>query len=325
MCRGRIAPGNSVALLKIINGVLPGISTGKKCTKVEKWKKPHKLRVAATGKLRHCSRTMKGNYTTILAVVALIAGAWMMIQLSKSNTTISEQGDTITQNEKEIKELKTDKATLETTQADLTKKLNTANSTVSETQDALSKLETNYGQKVAEYETFVTKAAQELAAKDEKISALNGELQTAQNKNRDYDSQIKTLNNQMADKNREIDDIGRRLKSTEEDRDHLLLEQKKLIAEKAELEKQFQDILVLRKKVQQLQVELMASKKLEWLRRGFYGGARKKGGSQLMSMSKKNDRKTVSTNADLNVEVRRDGTVKIVPIETNSPPNGATP
>jgi chromosome segregation ATPase len=268
---------------------------------------------------------MKGNYTTIVAVLALIAGAWMMTRLSKSNTTISEQGDTITQNEKEIKELKTDKATLETTQADLTKKLNTANSTVSETQDALSKLETNYGQKVAEYETFVTKAAQELAAKDEKISALNGELQTAQNKNRDYDSQIKTLNNQMADKNREIDDIGRRLKSTEEDRDHLLLEQKKLIAEKAELEKQFQDILVLRKKVQQLQVELMASKKLEWLRRGFYGGARKKGGSQLMSMSKKNDRKTVSTNADLNVEVRRDGTVKIVPIETNSPPNGATP
>ena len=265
------------------------------------------------------------NTTIIVAVTALIGGAVLVILLSNANTTISEQDDTITQNEKEIKELKTDKATLETTQADLTKKLNTANSTVNETQNALSKLQTNYGQKVAEYETFVTKAAQELADKDEKISALNGELQTAQNKNRDYDSQIKTLNNQMADKNREIDDIGRRLKSTEEDRDHLLLEQKKLIAEKAELEKQFQDILVLRKKVQQLQVELMASKKLEWLRRGFYGGARKKGGSQLMSMSKKNDRKTVSTNADLNVEVRRDGTVKIVPIETNSPPNGATP
>ena len=94
---------------------------------------------------------------------------------------------------------------------------------------------------------------------------------------------------------------------------------------KAELEKQFQDILVLRQKVQQLQVELMASKKLEWLRRGFFGGARKKGGSQLMSMGKRNDRKIVSANADLNVEVRRDGTVKIVPIETNSPPNGATP
>ena len=129
----------------------------------------------------------------------------------------------------------------------------------------------------------------------------------------------------MADKDRAIDNIGRGLESAEEDRDQLLRERNKLLAEKAELEKQFQDILVLRQKVQQLQVELMASMNLEWLRRGFYGGARKKGGSQLMSMSKRNDRKTVSANADLNVEIRRDGTVKIVPIETNSPPNGATP
>ena len=168
------------------------------------------------------------------------------------------------------------------------------------------------------------KTKKELEA--EKTSAPNSELQnTLQNKKKDYDLQIKTLNGQIADKDRAIVDIGRRLKSAEEDRDHLLLEQKKLIAEKAELEKQFQDILVLRKKVQQLQVELMASKKLEWLRRGFYGGARKKGGSQLMGMSKKNKPQTVSPNADLNVEVRRDGTVKIVPVETNSPPNGATP
>jgi len=36
MCRGRISPGNSVALLKIINGILPGISTEKKYTKVKK-------------------------------------------------------------------------------------------------------------------------------------------------------------------------------------------------------------------------------------------------------------------------------------------------
>ena len=92
----------------------------------------------------------------------------MVVQLSKATTTITEQSDIITQNKEEIKGLKTAKATLETTQADLTKKLNTANSTVNKTQDALSKLQTDYGQKVAEYETFVTKAAQELADKDEK-------------------------------------------------------------------------------------------------------------------------------------------------------------
>jgi chromosome segregation ATPase len=269
---------------------------------------------------------MKGNILIIFAVLAIAVGAVTTILLSNAKGKIEIQ-------KSKIDTLQKDKDQLEESKKQLTQDLSTANSkltetkgTLTKTQGALSELKDDYSMKVTEYETFVGKVAQELAAKDEKISELNGELQTAQNKNQDYDSQIKGLNSQMADKDRAIDDIGRRLESAEEDRDHLLQERNKLIAEKAELEKQFQDILVLRQKVQQLQVELMASKKLEWLRRGFYGSARKKGGSRLMGMSKRNDRKTVSpTNADLNVEVRRDGTVKIVPIETNSPPSGATP
>ncbi len=221
--------------------------------------------------------------------------------------------------------MKSEKASLETAKADLTQKLNTANS-------SLSNLSTKYDKEVADHDLEIAsnvrvmqEMREKLSAKDEKISALNGELQTAQNKNRDYDSQIKVLNSQMATKDQAIEDISRRLDSAVEDRDHLLKERDKLIAEKAELEKQFQDIVVLRQKVQQLQVELMASKKLEWLRRGFYGVARLKGGARLMSMNKKQKRPTDASSADLNVEVRRDGTVKIVPIETNSPPNGATP
>ena len=268
---------------------------------------------------------MKGNSTIIVAVAALLVGALLVIQLSKKTKII-------TQKEEKIQTLESEKTTLETTQADLTQRLNTANSTISkqgntitQAKTQLDDLSTKYDLKVAEYETFVGKAAQELAAKDEKINSLNTELSAAQDKNRDYDSQIKDLNGQMATKDQAIEDISRRLESTENDRDHLLRERDKLIAEKAELEKQFQDIVVLRQKVQRLQVELMASKKLEWLRRGFYGSARKKGGAQLMGMSKKPRQKTTTATADLNVEVRRDGTVKIVPIETNSPPNGATP
>ena len=284
------------------------------------------------GKLRHYFRTMKGYGFIIFVVLATLTGASLAILLTNAKGKVKERDATIVT-------LKIEKTALEESKVQLTQNLSTANSeltktkgtltktkgTLSETQGMLEQLQSDFNMKVTEYETFVTKADQLLAEKDEKISALNTELNTVQNKNQDYGSQIEVLKSQVADKDREIDDIGRRLESAEEDRDHLILERKKLIAEKAELEKQFQDILVLRKKVQQLQVELMASKKLEWLRRGFYGGARKKGGSQLMSMSKKNDRKTVSPNADLNVEVRRDGTVKIVPIETNSPPNVATP
>ena len=268
---------------------------------------------------------MKGKGLIFFAGFAILAGAVSTVYLSQK---ITEKEEVITGLESDKVSLQKDKESLKKDKEDLTGKLAKAGLDLKSTKTELSELSNDHYKALKEMEVqrqLEKDLMEEISAKDEKISTLNGELQTAQNKNRDYDSQIKTLNNQMADKDREIDDIGRRLKSTEEDRDHLLLEQKKLIAEKAELEKQFQDILVLRKKVQQLQVELMASKKLEWLRRGFYGGARKKGGSRLMSMSKKNDRKTVSTNADLNVEVRRDGTVKIVPIETNSPPNGTTP
>ena len=269
---------------------------------------------------------MKGKGLIIFAVIALLAGAGSAIFLSQiikeKKAEITEKKAEITEKEEKIKGLESEKKTLVTAKDDLTKKLDT---TIKESRIQLANFNTKYDLKVAEYETFVGKVAQELAAKDEKITALNGELQTAQNKNRDYDSQIRNLNSEMATKDLAIEDISRRLESSENDRDHLLRERNKLIAEKADLEKQFQDIVVLRRKVQQLQVELMASKKLEWLRRGFYGGARKKGGARLMGMSKKQKQPTDSTNADLNVEIRRDGTVKIVPAETNSPPNEATP
>ncbi len=271
---------------------------------------------------------MKGYGLIIFAVVATLAGAVTAVYLLDAQDTISTQAATITEHEVKIEGLKSEKATLETNKADLTQKLDTTTKTLSSTETKLSDLTNEHYESLKEMEVqrkVEEDLMEQISAKDEKISALNGELQTAQNKNRDYDSKIKDLNSQMADKDRAIDDIGRRLESAEEDRDHLMLERKKLIAEKAELEKQFQDILVLRQKVQQLQVELMASKKLEWLRRGFYGGARKKGGSRLMGMSKKSQSKTVIPNADLNVEIRRDGTVKIVPIQTNSPPNGVTP
>ena len=54
---------------------------------------------------------------------------------------------------------------------------------VAQLEAASKALNTRYDLKLAEYQTFVEKAAQELAAKDEKISALNAELSAAQNKN----------------------------------------------------------------------------------------------------------------------------------------------
>ena len=265
---------------------------------------------------------MKGNGLLIFAVIAVVAGASSAIFLSQ---TITEKNLEIETKDKKITELTEVKNVLETKTNQLSQALSQANTKINTTQERLLELQEEHNLKLTEYDSFQKQAAEALEAKDEKIMALNKDLKTAQSKNKDYDSQIKNLNTQIVSKDQEIDAIERRLEASEADREYLLKQRDKLIAEKAELEKQFQDIAVLRQKVLKLQGELMASKKLEWIRRGLYGGARTKGGSRLMSMSARKPEEKNTQKTDLNVEIKSDGTVKIAPNNTNDSSNAATP
>ena len=278
-----------------------------------------------SGRVTHCSPTMKGGGLLILAVVALIGGAVLVVFLSKAKTQVKEHEATIETQKGKIDTLTQKNTTLTQEKADLTTNLTQARDTITQTENRLLKLKDDFDVQKAEHDAFLEKTAEELAAKDETIKALNDDLAAAKNKHRDYDTQISDLNTQIVTKDQEIDAIQRRLEASDADREFLLKQRDKLIAEKAELEKQFQDIAVLREKVLKLQGELMASRKLEWIRRGLYGGARQKGGSKLMSMSRRKPKEEPTTNADLNVEIRRDGTVKIAPTSTNTPPYGVTP
>lgn len=273
----------------------------------------------------HHSPTMKGTGLLILAIVALIGGAVLVVFLSSARTEIKDHKKTIADQKGTIETLTQEKETLTANTTKLTQELTQAKNTITDTAERLLKANDDFTKLKSEHDTFIEKTAQELAAKDEAIKALNDDLAAAKNKHRDYDTQIDDLNSQIVTKDQEIDAIQRRLEASDADREFLLKQRDKLIAEKAELEKQFQDIAVLREKVLKLQGELMASRKLEWIRRGLYGSARQKGGSKLMSMSRRKTKEEPTTSPDLNVEIRRDGTVKIAPTSTNTPPDGVTP
>ena len=273
----------------------------------------------------HHSPTMKGTGLLILAILALIGGAVLVVFLSSARTEIKDHKKTIADQKGTIETLTQEKETLTANTTKLTQELTQAKNTITDTAERLLKANDDFTKLKSEHDTFIEKTAQELAAKDEAIKALNDDLAAAKNKHRDYDTQIDDLNSQIVTKDQEIDAIQRRLEASDADREFLLKQRDKLIAEKAELEKQFQDIAVLREKVLKLQGELMASRKLEWIRRGLYGSARQKGGSKLMSMSRRKTKEDPTTSADLNVEIRRDGTVKIAPTSTNTPPDGVAP
>jgi hypothetical protein len=93
-----------------------------------------------------------------------------------------------------------------------------------------------------------------------------------------------------------------------------------LQAEKAELERQFNDLAALRDQVRKLKDELSIARRLEWIRRGLYGS--EKGAEKLQ---KGLASVPGQTNFDLNVEIRQDGGAKIVQPPTNAPANPQAP
>ncbi len=118
-----------------------------------------------------------------------------------------------------------------------------------------------------------------------------------------------------------IGDTQKRLDASEGDRDFLLKELKRLQTEKAELERQFNDLALLREQVRNLRSELSITRRLDWIRRGLYGSFMK-GGERLQ---KGFQPAAPPTNYNLNVELNRDGTVKIIPPATNLAPSSVGP
>jgi hypothetical protein len=83
---------------------------------------------------------------------------------------------------------------------------------------------------------------------------------------------------------------------------------------------------VLRAQVAKLREDLDISRRLAWIREGFFARADQKGAQQLMQKPAPAIGGTNATvarakpaaNYDLNVEVNSDGTVKLMPANTNS-------
>lgn len=147
-----------------------------------------------------------------------------------------------------------------------------------------------------------------LAERDQKISAL-------ETQNRELDEKAIDLSAALTNLTSQITETQRKLDASEGDKAFLQGELSRMMAEKVELEKQFNDLDTLRRQVSKLKEELSIARRLEWIRKGI-GFSDEKGATKLMNVKPQTD----NTNAyDLNVEVNADGTVKVIPGLTNAP------
>ncbi len=178
-------------------------------------------------------------------------------------------------------------------------------------------------------ETFTSLAqtAQSLKAAQEEAAKNAARISELESQNQALDKQALDLSTTITNLNLAILETQRKLATSEGDKAFLQKELTRLMAEKAELERQFNDLVVLREQVKKLKEELGISKRLEWIRKGLFG--EQKGAEQMMKLNAASrnpgaaQAETQTNHYDLNVEVNQDGTVRVISPLTNRPA-GAT-
>jgi chromosome segregation ATPase len=246
---------------------------------------------------------------SILAVVALglVVGLFMTRKtISEQSTHIGILSNTVVETHTKLDDLT---QVHNTTIADLDKRNAEFLSLTNSYTDALGTLaKTEKELKTTEDSLKLTK--DEVAARDAKITSLEAQ-------NKELDTKSAELSTALTNLTTKIEATQQKLASAEGDKAFLQKELSRLMAEKAELERQLNDLAFLKKQVSQLKAELSISKRLEWIRQGLFSPGEQKGASQLMQ---KTAPSTTKSNAyDLNVEIHSDGSTTILPPLTNAP------
>jgi predicted nucleic acid-binding Zn-ribbon protein len=144
----------------------------------------------------------------------------------------------------------------------------------------------------------------EIERRDQQIAGLEDERD-------DLTQRMDLLNGEISGLNTRITETERKLAASEGDRDQLQRELKRLLAERAELERRFNDLAVLRDQVRKLKEEISIARRVDYFRRGLYGTGKK--GAQVLNEGFRNVAKAAPTPTPplIEAEVGTDGSVRV--------------
>lgn len=244
----------------------------------------------------------------ILVCLGLSAGLYFrhnkaIKQEKADTTTIVQLSNTVVQTQAELSDQ-------EKVNEALRQNITSRTQQLLETSNTLVTVRATLAEVRAEAKTAAETAAADLAKRDARINEL-------ENQRDDLTKRMTDLNGQIASLDNQISDMQRRLAASEGDREFLLQELKRLQSEKNELERQFNDLAMLREQVRKLRDELSISRRLDWIRRGLYGTLK---GAERLQQGFEEEPQPAVQDFDLNVELKESGEVEVVPEGTNSPP-----
>lgn len=158
------------------------------------------------------------------------------------------------------------------------------------------------------------------------LSNTTTALKTAQDQIADLESQNQALDQQVVNMTNTIGNLSAQIAATqlklvESETNNAFLESelKRQVAERAELERKFNNLSTVRAQVRKLRDDLLVARRLEWMRQGTDPTQQRKGAQLLMARTPATNRVVGPAHYDLNVEVNSDGSVQVVPATTNAP------
>jgi chromosome segregation ATPase len=187
--------------------------------------------------------------------------------------------------------------------------LDVRNAELDTTRGRLSDVTATLARTEAEKAAEKKQAEEEIARRDQKIASL-------ESRNDDLGRQMTELNTSIEGLEQQIADTEQKLAQSEGDKQALMAELTRLRAEKARLETQLNDLAFLRDQVRKLKDELSLARRLDWIRRGIYGNAQKKGAQRLQDLAARNAPAPAAAGAT-SVEIRQDGSITV---NTNAAP-----
>ena len=261
--------------------------------------------LAKRGISAHCSGMKAKAFIIILILVALGLGVGLIVLNQKATKDHQEAEDrimTLSNNavtmQASLDDVRGANRALETNltvaRVEFSNKLAAAETSLAAVTADLTKAK-------AEAKAAADVASSEIASRDKKITDLETQNQTLDKQSADLRLSITGLEGQ-------ISETQKKLTASDGDRQFLLKELQRLQTDKADLERKFNDLAVLKDQVKKLKEELSISRRLDWLRRGIYDSISQKGAEKLMHPA---PTLTTAPTSKLNVEVKQDGEVKV--------------
>jgi len=169
----------------------------------------------------------------------------------------------------------------------------------------------------------LAKTQSSLETSQKEVERLEAKTADLEAQNQALDKHGQELSASITNLTLQIAETERKLAASEGDRAFLEKELKRLMADKVEMERQFNDLTVLRARVAKLKEEMLIAQRREWMRMGVFANADTKGAQKLMQGLGAVPGTTAAAAAppkpayDLNVEVTADGSVRVIPPVTN--------